>query len=88
MDVYCEKYGHLFQIRESMKGGMFNCPKCGKLQSAGRHWQDSIWYACYWGGVLLGSGLGIAAILNGHAPLGIVILAITGIAAGICSVWG
>ena len=88
MDVYCEKCGHLFQIRESMKGGMFNCPKCGKLQSAGRHWQDSIWSACYWGGVLLGSGLGIAAILNDLAPLGITILVITGIAAAILSIWG
>ena len=70
MDVSCEKCGHLFQIRESMKGGMFNCPGCGKLQSAGRHWHDSIWSACYWDGV------GIAAILTGYAPIGIAILAI------------
>ena len=88
MEVYCESCGHHFEVPESMKGGMFNCPKCGKLQSAGRHWQDNIWYACYWGGVLLGSGLGIAAILNGLAPLGITILVITGITAAISSVWG
>jgi len=88
MDVYCEHCGHLFQIPESMKGGMFNCPECGKLQSAGRHWHDSIWSACYWGGVILGSGLGIAAILNGYTPLGIAILAVTGITAAISSVWG
>ena len=88
MDVYCESCGHLFEIPGSMKGGMFNCPECGELQSAGRHWQDSIWSTCYWGGVFLGSGLGIAAILNGHAPIGIAILIITGITAAIASVWG
>ena len=88
MDVYCENCGHLFEISGSMKGGMFNCPECGELQSAGRHWQDSIWSTCYWGGVFLGSGLGIAAILNGHAPIGIAILVITGITAAIASVWG
>ncbi|HJM62366.1 MAG: hypothetical protein GY872_10895 [Roseibacillus sp.] len=71
-----------------MKGGMFNCPECRKLQSAGRHWHDSIWSACYWGGVVLGSGLGIAAILNDQMSLGIAILAVTGITAAIASVWG
>ena len=88
MDVYCESCTHLFQIPESMKGGMFNCPECRKLQSAGRHWHDRIWSACYWGGVVLGSGLGIAAILNDQMSLGIAILAVTGITAAIASVWG
>ena len=88
MDVYCENCAHLFQIPGSMKGGMFNCPECGKLQSVGRHWHDSIWSACYWGGVILGSGLGIATIRYGHTSLGIAILAITGITAAIASVWG
>jgi hypothetical protein len=88
MDVYCENCGHRFQIPESMKGGMFNCPECGKLQSAGRHWQDSLWSTCYWGGVILGSGLGIAALLNGYTLPGIAILAGTGITAAIASVWG
>lgn len=88
MDVYCENCGHRFEIPESMKGGMFNCPECSKLQSAGRHWHDTLWSGLYWGGVLVGCGLGITAFLNGHAPAGVAILITTGIIAAVAAVWG
>ena len=88
MEVNCESCGHHFEVPASMKGGMFNCPKCSKLQSAGRHWHDKIYYSCYWGGGLLGSSLGITAIVNSSVPLGIILLIITGILAAIFALAG
>jgi len=42
----------------------------------------------YWGGVLVGCGLGITVFLNGHATAGVAILIATGIIAAVAAVWG
>lgn len=71
-----------------MKGGVFNCPECGHLQSAGRHSHDVFWNVAYWGGVILGAAVGVGAIVQGHAPLGMTVLAVTALIALVAAVWG
>ena len=64
IETRCEHCGHVFDVEESLKGGITNCPQCGKAtEVAGMNdvaW-DVIRIASFGGALVLGIAVGTVA---------------------------
>lgn len=74
IDVHCEHCGRRFEVPKELKGGITNCPHCGKANEI-EGLNDPVW-------LLIRGGSAVGAILFGVA-IGAVAGPAVGVAAGV-----